>query len=263
VTRAEAYEEQIGSVAADVAFQGSELLLNNVTARIAGGQLSGAAALDLQTKLARLDAKGEGLSLQAIQAVQTRTDATGLVDVSVTGTGSVERPDFHVAATSPQIAIGKHVFEQVSLTGDLKDDSATFQLGNVFQGRPFQVTGLVGLRSPYTIDAAMNLDETPLAPYVALAGRDLPNLTGVLNGRVTVQGPLERPEDLLAKADLSQLRLEVQNYHVANTEPIHASYTAGVLQIPRVTFRGPQTEIQLEGNLRLKGARSICEPTAT
>jgi translocation and assembly module TamB len=257
VTRAKAYGEDIGRIHGDIAFKGSQLLFDNVTARVAGGQVAGDASIDLRARTARLNVGGHGLSLQGIEAVKSRTTAAGLADFTVSGVGSVENPDFKVIASSPSVSIDQYQFQQVRLSADVKGNNAQVQVSSVFQGKTFRAGGQVGLRAPYVVDAAMDLDQTPLAPYLALAGRELPNLSGVVDGRVTVKGPLERPEELLASADLSLLRLEVQNYQVNNVEPIKASYTAGVLRIPRVTFRGPQTEVQVDGTLSLKGRRTI------
>ncbi|RPI28429.1 MAG: translocation/assembly module TamB [Acidobacteria bacterium] len=257
VREAEVYGEDVGPVTAQVSFQGNRVLLQGVQAAVAEGTVTGEAVLNLDTQVATLDVQANGIALQSLEAVRTRSEATGVVSFSVQGEGSVKNPNFHIRATAPTLAIKEYTLEQVQLTADLKGRKATFEARNVFRGRPFEITGNVGIDKPYPIEAAVDLDQVPIEPYLALLRQDLPKLTGVVNGRMDLHGPLEQPDLLVGKADLSLLRLKVEDYEVQNTQPVQLSYQAGVLRIPPVTFKGPQTDFRVEGNISLKDRQAI------
>ncbi len=257
VRNGEVYGEVLGPAAAQIAFQGNQVLLDGVQVSVAGGTVSGKAALNLDTQVAKLDVQGAGLELQSVQAVRTRTEAAGTVSFSIEGEGSVKAPDFRVQATAPAVAIKEYTLEQVQLSADLKGRKANFRLQNVFRGKPFDITGDVGLDQPYPVNAAVDLTQLPIEPYLALLGQELPKLTGIIDGKMQIHGPLQDPDRLVGQADLSLLRLEVENYEVQNTQPMRIAYTTGVLHIPSVAFRGQQTDFKVEGDVSLKERRPI------
>ncbi|MFB3905518.1 MAG: translocation/assembly module TamB domain-containing protein [Acidobacteriota bacterium] len=253
----EIYDEHLGLVKAQIAFQGNRVLLEDIQASVAGGSMSGQAVLNLNTRVARLDVRGVGLRLQSLQAVRERTDAAGAVSFSIEGEGSVQVPNFRVRASAPAVTVKEYTFEQVQLSADLNGRKATVRLRNVFRGKPFDITGDVGLDAPYAVNAAVDLKQLPIEPYLALLGQELPKLTGIIDGRMQVRGPLQQPDRLVGQADIALLRLEVENYEVQNTEPMRIGYTAGALHIPRVAFRGPQTDFRVEGDITLKDRRPL------
>ncbi|RPJ57772.1 MAG: hypothetical protein EHM23_19455 [Acidobacteria bacterium] len=253
----EVYGEQLGRVSAQIAFQGNRVLLEGVKVSVAGGTVSGRAAINLDTQVATLDVRGAGLELQSVQAVRTRTEAAGAVSFSIEGEGSIKAPSFRVQASAPSVAVKEYTFEQVQLSADIQGRKANFRIQNVFRGKPFDISGNVGLDQPYPVNAALDLDQLPIEPYLALLGQELPKLTGIIDGRIEVEGPIQYPDRLVGEADLSLLRLMVENYEVQNTEPMKISYTTGVLHIPRVAFRGPQTDFRVEGDVTLKERRPV------
>jgi len=257
VRNGEVYGESIGAASAQISFKGNQVLLEGVQVSAAGGTISGRAAINLDTQVAQLDVRGTGLQLQSIEAVRSRTEASGEVSFSIEGEGSVKAPNFRVRASAATVAVKEYSFEQVQLSGDVKGRRADFRLLNVFRGKPFDIAGDVGLDQPYPINAAVDLDQLPIEPYLALLGKELPKLTGIIDGKVQLHGPLQTPDRLVGQADLSLLRLEVETYEVQNTEPMKIGYTAGVLHIPRVAFRGPQTDFRIEGDVTLKERRPL------
>ncbi len=257
VRNGEIYGESLGPVSARIAFQGNQVLLDGVQASVAGGTVSGTATINLDTQAAKLNVRGTGLELQSVQAVRTRTEAAGVVSFSIEGEGSVKAPDFRVVASAPTVAVKEYTFEQVQLTANVNGRKATFRLQNVFRGKPFDIAGDVGLDEPYPINAAVELNQLAIEPYLALLGRELPKLTGTIEGKMQVHGPLQTPDRLVGQADLSLLRLKVENYEVENTEPMKIGYAAGVLHIPSVAFRGPQTDFRVEGDVTLKDRRPV------
>jgi translocation and assembly module TamB len=257
VRNGEVYGESLGLASGQIAFQGNRVLLDNVQVAVADGTVSGEAAINLDTQVAKLDVRGSGLKLQSTQAVRARTEAEGTVSFSIEGEGSAKSPNFLVLASAPTITVKEYSFEQVQLSADLKGRKADFRLQNVFRGKPFDITGDVGLDKPYPINAAVELNQIAIEPYLALLGEELPKLTGTIEGAMQLHGPLETPDRLVGQADLSLLRLKVENYEIENTEPVRIDYTAGVLHIPQVAFRGPQTDFRVEGDITLKDRRPV------
>ncbi|HXK61735.1 MAG TPA: translocation/assembly module TamB domain-containing protein, partial [Acidobacteriota bacterium] len=257
VRRAQAYGENLGLIRGEIQFQGNQVLLDGLEAVVAGGTISGQAALNLDNRSAKLNVRGASLELQSIEAVRSRAPVSGTVDFSVQGEGSLEHPDFEVHATAPTLTIKEYQLDKVQLSANVEGRQAAFRVQNLFQEKPFLVTGKVSVDQPYTIEADLDLDQVPLEPYIALLGRDLPRLTGFVNGTLNVHGPLARPEELTGQAELSLLQLEAGDFQVRNTQPLRPSYTAGVLHIPAVTFRGPDTDFTVEGDITLKDRQAM------
>ncbi len=258
VTSASGYEEHAENVTADISFEGRNVALRNVRGSFAGGQVGGQLALNLQTKSVTADLNGRDLKIEQIRAVQKRKAVSGLLNFSIRGSGTRENPSFDVIVSSPAVAITEqYSLERVELTAQVRGERADFKLQNWFRGKPFQFQGEMSLKKPYLVDATVRLEQVPIEPYLALLGKDLPKLAGMIDGQARIQGPMEDPESMVGQATLTKVSVTVENYSVENAQQVNLSYTAGLLRIPRVTFRGPQTELQLEGSVNVREPRNL------
>jgi translocation and assembly module TamB len=257
VSDARVYGEAIPQAYSEIAFQGQEVLLSKLQVQAAGGTAGGQVLLDLRTREATVDINGTGLRLEAVEAVQSRVPVSGPLTISVKGRGNLADLNFDVAVSAPSLQIREHLLEDVQLQAELRGNQAEFNLRNVFRERSFEIVGTLALSEPYTVDAGVVLARVPIEPYLALTGLDLPNLRGVIDGTVQVRGPIREPENLIAEGEFSLLQLDVENYQVNNAQPLQASYRDGLLRIPHVTFRGPETELGVEGSLSLRDRQTV------
>ncbi|GEM_PF-1888600 len=258
VSSAAGYEEKVEDVTAEVSFEGRNVALRNIRGSFAGGQIAGELALNLQTKVLAGDLSGRNLQIRQISAVQKRKEVSGLLNFSIKGSGTRENPSFDVNVSSPAVAItNQYSLERVELTAQVRGDRADFKLQNWFRGKPFHFQGEMSLKKPYLVDATVQLEQVPVEPYLALLGQDLPKLIGTIDGHARIQGPLEDPGSMVGQATLARVSVTVEKYSVENAQPVNLSYTAGLLRIPRVTFRGPQTELQVEGSVNVREPRNL------
>ncbi len=258
VKSAAGYGEDIQDLRADVTFEGKNVALRNIAGTFAGGTVGGQLTVNLQTNAVSADVTGQNLEIGQIKAVQAKRPVSGLLNFSIKGSGTRENPNFDISLSSPAVRVTEqYTLEKVDLTAQVRGEHAEFRLQNWFRGRPFQFQGKTSLKEPYLVDATVQLQQVPIEPYLALLGQDLPNLSGIIDGNAHIQGPLKEPEKLAGQATLGQVSLTVENYSVQNSQPMTLTYTAGILRIPRVTFRGSQTELQLEGAVSTREPRNL------
>ena len=90
---------------------------------------------------------------------------------------------------------------------------------------------------------------------------------GKADGEIGVSGSLKRPESIVLDAKFSRLMFNYANVQLENVGPVHFRSSRDNLQIEPVEFRGPDTDIRIDGNvgfaeranvsLRLNGALDL------
>ncbi len=253
-----AYGEELRLLTTSIEFEGSRLLARDIEAQLGQGTISGQIAYDLEDKNFQARLQGSDIPLESIEAVQQRAAVQGLFDVSVQASGTVQDPDFQVRLEAPQVQIREYTLQDVRLVASGENKLAEFEFSNSFQGNPFLVEGQVRLEEPYPIQAEVDLQNVPVAPYVALIpAENFPEIGGELSGQLTLSGPLQNPEALTGDAVFSELGLSMRGYEIRNADTVRVSYIGGVLEINPLTFTGQDTELHVSGTVKLAEPRTI------
>jgi hypothetical protein len=251
------YRETLNDIVASLDFDGSQLLIRDILGRTNGGRVTGTVAIDLAREFYRVDLDGKSLPLQTFQLLQERLPVQGRVDFRLTGQGNLQDPSFSVRATAPFVSFQEHVLENISLELTAREQRADFRIQQVFRGERLEAAGQIQLTEPFSIRASMNLRDLPVAPYLALVGRDVADLSGTITGLITASGPLAHPGDIEAAARIEQASFSLRGYEISNAGTLNLSYSNGLMDVQRVTFQGAETELTMMGNIKLDEPRRV------
>jgi translocation and assembly module TamB len=157
--------------------------------------------------------------------------------------GDATTPEVTAYLQSPQVNFGERGSSEGHLEGRI--------LGRELQiwGRPFKdtkVSSRITLKAPYPYEASLAFALQEIRPLLP-AGAVAQGLAGAIEGSIRAQGDLAVPSSLDLDARLDRLRLSRGDFTGENEGPISFSYRRGRFDLDPITFRGPNTELTLEG----------------
>lgn len=258
VVQPRAYGEALNRLTARIQFEGSKMFVTDVRGTLDSGTVTGELAIDLKNKIYDVDLQGTQIPLPAVKVLQRRVPLRGRANFSIQGTGNLQNPDYRILATAQQVFIREHMLGDVRLEAVAQGQQAQFKLVNGFRGNVFSTAGRIGVREPYPVNATIDFQNTPIAPYVSLIpAENVPNVGGRLNGEVTVTGPLQYPARLQARGTFPQVLFSMAGYEVHNVKPLQLTYEAGTVNISPLTLVGAGTELDVSASLKVEEPRTI------
>jgi translocation and assembly module TamB len=188
---------------------------------------------------------GENLSLAEAVGPDTaeQMGIQGTLALAGTISGTADRPDIRATLKGPRITFASRDLGAMDL--------ALHQEGKALRitGRPFRdAQGFLAMtvKEPYHFESTLDLllpEIRPLLPQVpALAG-----VTGMLAGKVTLQGPLLQVDAYQVAATLRDLSLARGDLRGRNQGPISLTYAGGRLDVQPFRFSGASVDVTLGG----------------
>src|SRR5260370_39514266 len=80
---------------------------------------------------------------------------------------------------------------------------------------------------------------------------------GTADGEIGVEGNLKHPESLVGDANFTRLLLNYANVQLENSGPVHFRSSKDEIKSDPPIFKGVNTNIQIAGNVRFTGSRTL------
>jgi translocation and assembly module TamB len=223
------------------------------------GIVTGAAGYRFSDRSISLDLVGASLPLENFEKVQTpRIAVGGQVSFRLKANGPASAPTGEGTFRVVDLRVGQEVIG--SFDGGLTSDGriAKLELGSAMSTGAISGGYTLGLADPYPINGKVSITNINLDPYL-LAALHLEALNGhgTADGDVSVSGALRQPESILVDAKFSRLVLNYASVQLENVGPVHFRSSRDDLQIEPATFRGADTNIQVEGAVQFSGRRAV------
>lgn len=232
---------------------GSELNVSEFEGRLGKGTLTGSLQLNLEDRRYGVQIRGRALPLQDVQALNRQVNLSGPIDFQFRGRGDLDQLPFRFEASASQLTFNGYPLKDLQLHANGGRERASFSVEHTFMGNPFSSSGTVSLHAPFDLQATMQLQRTPVAPYLNLIpSQRLPKIDGNISGQIRISGPLADLKRLFLKADFSRLSLSSSGFDVENATAVKVSLQEGKLELEPARFKGPETEIQAGGSLGLE-----------
>jgi translocation and assembly module TamB len=273
-----AYGVGVPLMTSDLRFANGELYFNNIAASVYGAPISGNAAVStsiftlsslgeqsvnpstnpLSKNEFRLNLTGLNLDLARFPRLQSgRFTADGSADFTVSISGTAEEPSVEGHVHLKDLALDK---ERV---GDFYVDAVThgrqldLNAHSDFDQADLTILGSVGLEPDFPADlnlAFHHLDVDSLL-RIYLPGK----ITGrsPLEGTLHVRGPLRRPRELKASAELQSFNVEVEHVQVRNVGPIRFEVADQVVLVESLHLAGSGTDFTAHGRVHLAGTQEV------
>ncbi len=227
--------------------------------RAASGEMTAKIAYQPVAKHYEIAINTNGLELEKVQALQRSAGAvTGKLTANISGSGAVDNPNLTAHLQIPDLEMRGETFHHVDAQLDAKGKHTEFHLNSNVEQTSIQAKGTVELTSGYPAKITLDTGKVPIG---ALLARFVPNSQHGADGELeihgTLDGPLQTPTQLQARAEIPVLQLEAQGLKLANAAPIRISYQSGVVKLESAELKGQDTDIRLSGTVPVQGGGAM------
>ena len=227
--------------------------------RAAAGAITAKLGYEPSAKRYQIAISTDGLALDKVQVLQQSAGSVnGKLSVNVSGSGTVDNPNLTAHLQIPDLEMRGETFHQVDAQLDAKGKHTEFHLNSHAEQTSIHAKGTVELTPGYPANITLDTGKVPIGPLLA---RFVPNsqhgAEGELEIHGTLEGPLQTPAQLQARAEIPVLQVEAQSLKLANAGPIRISYQSGVVKLESVELKGQDTDIHLNGTVPVQGGGAM------
>jgi translocation and assembly module TamB len=259
LTRAKIYEQPIHS--ASLTFTGSDgQVQGNLSAHLASGTLQTAFSVRPQQKSYTAKLSASGILLTQLEILKAHNiDAKGTVNLTATGEGMLNNPQFNATLQTSKLEIDSQPIGGLTLQTLVANHIATANLTSHAIHSSITAQAKINLTGNYFAEATLDTQSIPLQPLLATyATAEAANLGGTTEVHATLQGPLKDWKQLEIHVTLPRLKVNYGNsIQLAAAAPIHVDYTHGLIALQRASIRGTDTDLQIQGSIPTAGDRPI------
>jgi translocation and assembly module TamB len=222
------------------------------------GIVTGTAGYSFATREIAVDLVGASLPLANFSSVQSaRFPVDGQISFRLKATGPALAPQGEGTIRVVDLRVGQAVIG--SFDGALRSDGRTarLELSSAMSAGEISGAYTLGLSDPYPLDGKVSIKNIDLDPFL-LSALHLQAFGGhgKADGEIGVKGTL-RNSDLVVDAKFSRLLFTYANVQLENVGPVHFRSSRDSLQIDPAEFRGPATDIRLDGTVGFSERRTM------
>ncbi len=256
-----ALEEASGRVVLD----GRRIELNALRLRSGKGVMTGKLSLDTETKGYSVNLRGEGLDVgQFINAAREGAPLPfgGTASLQLAMESAEVKLEeeqgrifdrLEIAIASSDLSYRGERLGQVRLNLTGRDSIARLELAAELLGHSYRGAGEINFSKPEApVKAEVVLKDVALAPLLELIAGQQFEATGRANGQLLLAGNLFGTRNgLQLETNLTQLDLEVSDYHFAAHPPVRIRIGADQLDLGTIRLSGKETNLVLAGSVAL------------
>jgi translocation and assembly module TamB len=223
------------------------------------GIVTGTAGYRFADQTVSAELAGAALPLESIEKIQSKSfPIGGQLSFKIKASGPAKAPLGEGTFRVVDLRVGSEVIG--SFDGSLNSDGhvAKLELGSAMSSGEISGGYTLGLADPYPVSGKISIKNINLDPFLQTALHlKAFDGHGKADGDIGVNGTLKHPEDIVVDANFSRLLLTYSNVQLENAGPVHFRSSKESIEIDPVTFKGTDTNIQLDGSVRFSGRRSI------
>jgi translocation and assembly module TamB len=223
------------------------------------GIVTGTAEYRLADRNLSLDLVGASIPLANFEKLQTsRFPVDGQVSFRVKASGPISSPGADGTFRVVDLRVGQEVIG--SFDGELTSDGsvAKLKLSSAMSTGELSGSITLGLTDPFSLDGKVNIRNIDLDPFLVTALHvDKLGGHGSADGEIAVKGSLKHPESIVVSADFSHLIFNYASVQFENAGPVRFRSSRDNLEIESATFRGTDTNIQVDGSVQFSGRREV------
>jgi outer membrane protein assembly complex protein YaeT len=244
-----AYNEQLGSLVANVTVAGREIVVPKLTLQKPQpdgvGRLEMSGRYDLDDRTYAFTVKSSDLQLVSLTLPDGET-LLGRIDLAGDGAGTVESPAANVDVVAPNLVYGGRELGRIAIDAKVANQQAT--INTTADRFALNAHALVGVNAPYptTLDlkvADLQLSALPLDLHTPLDGQ--------LRMSVTALGDLSEPERARANALIDAFAGSWNGNPFSIDTPARMSYSDERLSIERLRLVARDSTLLVSGDLPL------------
>ncbi|MEO8593900.1 MAG: translocation/assembly module TamB domain-containing protein [Candidatus Solibacter sp.] len=273
VTNAKAFDEPISRLQGAVSYTNQAVRVTDLRVTHTAGNIELTASLDhpagkLNEGRAQFQVRSSRIQLAAIHALhQAKPGLAGTAEISADGEATLRagaaplfsRLDARVAANG--VSLDKRPLGDLTATAQTQGREVLFAVDSNFARSTIKGAGRLQLANGYPVDARIDIANVTYSGINAWMQNTVQTFDGSLDGQVTLNGPLQRTQDLRGTIRVTKLeahsvasasgRKPRVKLELHNEGPIVAALERGVVTIQSAKIEGPSTHLALSGSAPL------------
>ena len=253
-----AYGEPFKRIRADGNLVHQDLRFSSLVATSVAGTISTSGSYNLSTRSFQVEAKGNDIELSAIKSLQNhQVNAAGKLDLTVTGSGTLDDPRLEGHITVGNLALGGEELGGLDLTAHAVNHVVTYDGSSHVEGAEVTLHGQTALKPEYLTQAKLDFSHFDINALLKLAHVQGLQGESALAGTVTLEGPLSRPTEMHGDALLRELAVVVEGVHLKSQGAVHATLANGRVNLDPLHITGEETDLRAQGSLELKDKQQL------
>lgn len=237
--------QKIGAILVDSRLDGQKAHIRDMKITVTPkAVLSGTGWVSLAADAFETRLSAKNFPLTAINAIRSQDMADGFLSLNLSGGGTFKNPRADGTINITGVTVNKKKMDNIALRLNLAEQFARVK-GNM----GFGIDGRYHLKNK-TFDAALQFDNTDLAPYFKVAGQQ--NFSGKINGTITAEGDADTPDTISATVNLSHLGLFFKDKELITAPDVNIDYRNRKIEIPNLALR-----LLKRGDLTINGQGSL------
>jgi translocation and assembly module TamB len=252
------FGEPVSHIRAQGNIANRSINLTSVTVSEEAGRIAASGSYDLSTRLFRLDAKGAGIDVARLETLRRKgLTMTGKLGFTVLGSCLIDDPCLEAHATMTGLTLSGEPLGSMEVTAHAANRTITYDLTTRLEAAELTAHGQTSLSGDYATKVQLDFSRFNIGFLLRMA--HIQGLSGEssLAGRVTVEGPLARPEQLRGEASLNQLAVTVSGVHLKSEGGLHAQLDHALLHLDPLHVTGEETDLRVQGSLSLKDKQQL------
>jgi translocation and assembly module TamB len=252
------YGQPVSRIRAQGTMSNQLLKLTSVSVAEASAKISATGSYDLRSRRFQVDAKGAGIDVASIRGLQKPGQVlTGTLGFSVAGSGTADDPRLEGHASMTGLSLNGEPMGALALTAHTANRQATYDATSRLDTAELVLHGQTALNKDYTTQASVQFSRFNIGALLKLA--HVKGLSGEssLAGKVTVEGPLARPEQLRGEARIQAAEVTVSGVHLRSQGGLHATMANSRISLDPVHVTGEETDLRAQGSLSLKDKQQL------
>ncbi len=250
-----AYGEPYDSAVADLTAHGQAVEATNVVLKLHGVQVAGKGGYDMASERLHGHIEGRNLLLSKFQTVQQANSAVdGVLSVAADANGTLKEPGLKLNAKLTGITVQGQPMGEAVAEAHTQGKTMFLTATSTLLGSKLDATGQVQLVDNYETQAKVTLAGFDIGKPLAIFGTKSLKAQSLINGVVTVNGPLKTPKALSGAVELNNVDVKLQGIELKAAEPLRASLRNGIATLDQVHITGQDTDLTMGGTAQLFGA---------
>jgi len=258
VTDARFKDYSVSRVESDLLLADGEIQLNHLQASGYAGEANGTLAYNPDNKNVRFDITGTGFDMSKLPNLQGRRFAIGgRLDLKAQGSGTLDSPAVNADLEVHDLTLDNERAGDFSFTAATQGSQMHLTGRSHFKESQLLLDGDVTMQGDLPVHATLRFSHLDVDSLIQayFQGR----ITGhsAIAGELTIDGPLRKPKQLTALANLNDVFFDVENIKLGNNGPIQIALKDNVLDLQQLHLVGDVTDFTASGSVQLTGERAL------
>ena len=232
--------------------------VDSLTLNLDAGTVTAAGNYDMHARRFQMNARGSGIDVAKIQRLQNSSLHTaGRMEFSASGSGTIDDPRVEGHANLTGLTVNGDRFGAMDIAARTANRNITYDITSQFEAAQLKAHGQTALHDDNETHATLSFSRFNIGALLAMT--HVNGLTGEsdLEGSMTVDGPLAKPEQMHGEAKINELAVTLAGVHLRSDGGLHATLANSRISLDPLHVTGEETDLHVQGGLNLLDKKQL------